>query len=113
MKSNLHNKAKILTILPLIVFVIILFSFLMAYTITSRTNPLLELFDMLALAGTLFAPIPCLIMSILGTKAASKAVKEGQIETKKYFILGILDIIASVILLLGCFWVLYYFGSHF
>ena len=51
----------------------------------------------------LLAPLPCLMMSVAGIMCAVKAAKEGVMHSRKYIVIGIIEIIVYVaVAILAC-----------
>ncbi|MCR5269319.1 MAG: hypothetical protein K6E16_12495 [Lachnospiraceae bacterium] len=94
MEMKYHKRAKIMTLIPLIVFIVsaaILIPITVSYFSTGSdpTAMLLIFVGSMILIHT--AP-PCLVLSILGTVAAAKAVRAGFTQTRKFFVLGIVEL---------------------
>lgn len=95
MENKNHKRAKILTLIPVIVFVVNTIS-LVPLTISYFSTGSDVTAVALILIGTLslvFTTLPCLIMSIVGTVYASKAKKEGQRASVRFFVLGVIEIV--------------------
>ena len=54
-------------------------------------------FAFAGLMGILLSPLPCLIISIIGTVFAAKAAKEGSAKTPVFLILGIIEILIYIV----------------
>ncbi|MCR4740582.1 MAG: hypothetical protein K5886_10050 [Lachnospiraceae bacterium] len=95
MDNKNHKRAKILTLIPLIIFAVTaacLIPLMISYFSTGSDVTAVAII----LAGTLiliFTTLPCLVMSVMGTVFASKAKNEGQSESRKFFVIGIIEII--------------------
>ena len=99
MQNKNHTGARILTLIPVIVFVLTAICLLLANILEVPTGRGV-LYSLLALAGVLsmfLSPLPCLVMSIVGTVFAAKAVKEGIVQSRKFLILGIIEILVYVV----------------
>ena len=97
MNSN-YKKAKILTLIPVIVFVATVICFVFAAILQVPTNRGL-IYTVFAFAGLMslfLAHLPCLLLSVFGTVFASKAIKEGIPDARRFLILGILEILVYV-----------------
>ena len=108
MQNKNHTIAKILTMIPIVVFVIIVLCLLFANVLEVPTSKgvLYSIFALAGVLGIFLSPLPCLVMSVIGTVFASKAVKEGSVQSRKFFILGIIEIlvyVAAVILAIVMF----------
>ena len=99
MKNSNYSKAKTLTLIPIIILVVTVICFVLAAILEGPTGKggLYTIFALAGLASIFCSPLPCLVMSIIGTIFASKAKKEGIAEARKYFILGIVEILVSVL----------------
>ena len=92
-KSN-HTKAKILTLIPIIVFIfttICMGALTISYLSTGSDATVIAII----VVGTIFlvlTTVPCFVMSILGTVSASKAKAEGITAAQKFFVIGIIEI---------------------
>ena len=99
MQNKNHTGARILTLIPVIVFVLTAICLLPANILEVPTGRGV-LYSLLALAGVLsmfLSPLPCLVMSIVGTVFAARAVREGIVQSRKYLILGIIEILVYVV----------------
>ena len=108
MQNKNHTRAKILTLIPIIVFVITVVCLLLAATLEdpSYRSSLYSLFALAGLLSMFFSPLPCLVMAVAGTVFAAKAVKEGIVQSRKFLITGIIEILvyaAAVVLVIVMF----------
>ena len=108
MQNKNHTRAKILTLIPIVVFVIIAVCLFLASVLEVPTSKgaLYSLFALAGVLGMFLSPLPCLVISVLGTVFAAKAVKEGAAQSRKFFIIGIVEIlvyVAAVILAIVMF----------
>lgn len=90
-----HRKAKILTLIPLAVFAviaIILVPLTVDYLSTGSDVTAVALI-FLGSSSMLLTTAPCLVMSVMGTVFASKAIKEGALQSRKFFVMGIIEIL--------------------
>ena len=55
----------------------------------------------LASLSLIFTALPCMVMSVVGTVFASRAKKEGQTASRKFFALGIIEIIIYAMGVMG------------
>ena len=97
--ENMNNKnqsrAKILTLIPVIIFVItavIMLLLMISYFSTGS--------DVTAVAmiftgsfSLIITTLPCLVMSVAGTVYAARAKKEGIPASRKYYVIGVIEII--------------------
>ena len=89
-----YNRARILTLIPAGVFVlitIILGAIAIDYFKTGSDVTAVA-FIFIGSLCLIVTTLPCMIMSVLGTLSASKAKKEGVAEAQKFFILGMIEI---------------------
>ncbi|MCR5007717.1 MAG: hypothetical protein K6A76_03955 [Oribacterium sp.] len=94
MNNQNYSKAKILTLIPVGIFVlvaIILGAILIDYFKTGSDVTAVA-FIFIGSLCLIVTTLPCMIMSVLGTLSASKAKKEGVAEAQKFFILGMVEI---------------------
>ena len=94
MKNSSYSKAKVLTLIPIIVLAVIVLCMVLAAILEVPTSRG-ALYTILALAGLMgvfIAPLPCLVISVVGTVFAAKAGKEGVAEAHKYLVAGIIEI---------------------
>ena len=99
MKNRNYSKAKVLTLIPIFVLAFTVICFVLATILEVPTSKgvLYTIFAFAGLMGMFLSPLPCLLMSIIGTVFAAKATKEGAAEAKKFFILGIIEILVHVV----------------
>ena len=95
MKNSSYSKAKILTLIPIIVLAVIVLCMVLAAILEVPTSRG-AIYSILALAGLMGAfisPLPCLVISAAGAVFAAKAVREGVSEARLFFVMGIIEII--------------------
>lgn len=99
MKNSNYSKAKVLTLIPIIVLAVAVICFVLATVLEGPTDKgaLYSVFAFIGLIGMLAAPFPCLILSIIGTVFAAKATKEGALEARKFLILGAIEVLVYII----------------
>lgn len=99
MKNGNYSKAKILTLIPVIVLIFTVICLVLATILEVPTSKgiLYTLFAFAGLMGIFIPPLPCLLLSIIGTMYALKATKEGAAEARKFLILGILELIVCAV----------------
>ncbi len=97
MKSNSYLKAKTLTLIPIVVLGVTVICAVLAAMLESPTSrgALYSAFAFTGLIGAFLSPLPCLVISVVGTAFAAKAKKEDATEAGKFFILGIVEILAG------------------
>ena len=98
MKNNNYTKAKVLTLIPVIVLVFTVICMVLATILEVPTGRGL-IYTVFAFAGLMsifLSPLPCLVVSIIGTVSAVKAVKEGM-AARKFIVLGIVEILVYVL----------------
>ncbi len=99
MKSGSYSKAKVLTLIPIIVLAVTVVCAVLAAILAVPTGKgaLYSVFAFAGLISAVISPFPCLVISAVGTAFAAKAKKEGTAEARKFFILGIVEILACVV----------------
>ena len=99
MKSRNYLRAKVLTLIPLIVLVVTVICIVLATILEVPTGRgvLYTIFAFAGLMSMFLTPFPCLVISAAGTVFAIKAVKEGFAEARKFLILGIIEILVYVV----------------
>ena len=99
MKNSNYSKAKVLTLIPIIVLMVTLICMVLATMLEVPTNRgvLYTIFGFAGLTSIFAAPLPCLVISIIGTVFAVRATKEGASEARKFVILGIIEILVYVV----------------
>ncbi len=98
MKNGNYEKAKVLTLIPIFVLALTVICMGLAAALEVPTNKglLYSVFGFAGLVSMFVSPLPCLVISIIGTVFAAKASKEGAAGARKYLILGILEILVYV-----------------
>ncbi len=95
MNHKNHVRAKVLTLIPIAVFAVAaacLVPLIVSYLSTGSDVTAVAVI----IAGTLiliFTTLPCLVMSVAGTVFAAKAKNEGQTASRKFFVIGIVEIV--------------------
>lgn len=99
MKKSNYSRAKVLTLLPIIVLVATMICMILATILEVPTNrgALYTIFAFAGLMSMFLSPLPCLVISVAGTVFAAKAKKEGTSEALKFLILGIMEILIYVV----------------
>ncbi len=94
MNNSNHTKAKILTLIPIVVFIfttICMGTMTISYLSTGSDATVIAII----IVGTIIlvlTTLPCFVMAILGTVSASKAKAEGIAASHKFFVIGIIEI---------------------
>ena len=98
MKNSSYLKAKVLTLIPIIVLAVTVICMVLAAVLEGPTNRG-TLYSVLAFAGLMcvfLSPLPCMVISVVGTVFAAKASKEGTAGARGFIILGIVEILFYV-----------------
>ena len=92
---NEKKQASLYVGIPLIIGVTIVISSIIATILESPTNRggLYTQFAFSGLMGSILAPIPCCILSILGIKKLIKLKKQGEKRLALLLIIGIINIV--------------------
>ena len=98
MKNSNYSKAKVLTLIPIVVLAVTVICMVLAaiFEVSANRGVLYTIFAFAGLMSIFISPLPCLVVSIIGTLFAAKATREGIIEAKKFIILGVIEILAYV-----------------
>ena len=92
-------KAKILTLIPIIVFLITVICMVLAMILETPTDrgTLYSVFAFIGLMSIFISPLPCLVISIIGTFFAAKAIKAGTEGGRIFLVLGIIEILVYIL----------------
>ena len=103
MDTKYHKKAKILLLIPVIVFAVntVCFVPLTISYLSTGSDVTAVAIVFLASLSLIFTALPCMVMSVVGTVFASRAKKEGQTASRKFFVLGIIEIIIYAMGVMG------------
>ena len=95
---NEKKQAYLYVGIPLIIGVAIVISLIFATILEFPTNRGFVYAQLLssALLGSILAPIPCCILSILGIKKSVKLKKQGEKHLGLLILIGIINIVVSV-----------------
>ncbi len=95
MKNTGYLKAKVLTLIPVAAFALAGICLILAAILEVPTSRgvLYTVFAFAGLMSIFVYPLPCLVMSAIGTVFAAKAVKDGTAKARIFLILGILEIL--------------------
>lgn len=98
MKNGNYTKAKILTLIPVIVLALTVICMILATILEGPTGrgTIYTIFAFAGLMSIFLSPLPCLVLSIIGTVFAAKATKEGTAGSIRFLILGIAEILVYV-----------------
>ena len=98
MKNSSYLKAKVLTLIPVVVFALAGICLILASILEVPTGKgvLYTIFAFAGLMSIFIYPLPCLVMSVIGTVFAAKAVKGGMAKARIFLILGIMEILVCV-----------------
>lgn len=97
MNNKNYTRAKVLTLIPLILFAFLALCCLIDSAIPPSSEGLSNVLQMILTLGFLFLPVPCLIMAIAGIVCASDAKKEGIAQARVFFVIGLIEIIAIIV----------------
>ena len=99
MNNKNYSRAKVLTLIPVIIFVVIAISLVLSTILEGPTarGEVYTVFAFIGVVGLFLAPLPCLIVSVLGTMFAAKAKKEGVGSAVIFLILGVIEILVYVV----------------
>ncbi len=103
MEKKNYSRAKVLIIIPLVVFVLTLICVGVPAVSYFSTGSDVAAVAMI-FAGTMSAlltVLPCLVLSIIGTVSASKARKEGIDQAGRFFVIGTIEIIVYGLGMIG------------
>lgn len=103
MNNKYHKRAKILILIPIIVFAVnaVCFVPLTISYLSTGSDVTAVAIVFLASLSLIFTALPCMVMSVVGTVFASRAKKEGQTASRKFFVLGIIEIIIYAMGVMG------------
>ena len=98
MDNRNHKIAQKLILIPIVVFAITVICMGFAIILEGPTDrgALYSFFALIGILSIFLSPLPCLVISIVGTVFAAKASKEGNIPSHKYLAIGIVEIIVFV-----------------
>ena len=94
MKNRNHSKARRLILIPIGVFVLTAICMVLAAILETPARGMgYSFFAFTGLLSLFLSPLPCLAVSVAGTVFAARAVREGSVQSRKYLIIGILEIL--------------------
>ncbi|MCR5268858.1 MAG: hypothetical protein K6E16_10115 [Lachnospiraceae bacterium] len=93
MSNKNHERAKILILITAVVFVVttIILGALAINYFSTGSDPAAVALIFASSMSAIFTTLPCLAMAITGTVFAAKSKNEGVAQSKKYFIIGIVE----------------------
>ena len=99
MKNRNYSKAKALTLIPIIVLAVTVVCMVLTaiLEVSANRGVLYTIFAFAGLMSLFVSPLPCLVLSIIGTVFAAKAAREGTATARKFLILGIMEILVCVV----------------
>lgn len=94
-----YHKAKKMVLIPIMIILLAVVCFILASILEQPTNrgTLYSILALIAILIIFMSPIPCLVMSVIGTILAIKAVKEGTAQARKYIVIGMIEILAHIV----------------
>lgn len=94
-----YHKAKRMVLIPIIIVLVAVVCLVLASILEQPTNrgTLYSILALIAILIIFMSPIPCLVMSVIGTILAIKAVKEGTAQARKYIVIGMIEILAHIV----------------
>ncbi len=97
-KNENYSRTKILTLIPVFVLAAAVLCMVLAMILEGPSNrgAVYTVFAFAGLMSIFLSPLPCLILSVIGTVFAVKAVKEGAARAAVFLILGILEMLVYV-----------------
>ena len=98
MKNRSYSKAKVLTLIPIIVLAVTVICMVLATILEVPTSrgAIYSVFAFAGLMSIFLSPLPCLVISIIGTIFAAIATKERAPNALIFLILGIIEILVYV-----------------
>lgn len=103
MDRRYHTRAKVMTLIPLVVFVVsaaILIPLTVSYFSTG-SDPAAMLLIFVGSMILIFTAMPCFVLAIVGTAAAAKSKQAGFPASQKFYVIGIVEIILYSLGLIG------------
>ncbi|MBP5718982.1 MAG: hypothetical protein J6X53_08425, partial [Abditibacteriota bacterium] len=99
MKTSNYSKAKVLTLIPIIILTATVICMVLAaiLEVSASRGALYTIFAFAGLMSIFLSPLPCLVMSVIGTVFAARSKKEGSVAATKFLILGIIEILVCVV----------------
>ncbi len=99
MDNKNYLKARKLLLIPVFIILAatVCFGLASILEVPTHRGTVYSILIMIAILSIFLAPLPCLVMSVIGTVFAAKATKEGTAPARKYLVLGIIEILAHVL----------------
>ena len=93
------NTARSMVMIPIIIFAVTVISFVLAVILEGPTDKgaVYALFAFISIISIFMAPLPCLIISVIGTVLAVKAIRAGDSKARKYLFIGIIEIAVTAV----------------
>ena len=88
-----------MVMIPIIIFAVTVISFVLAVILEGPTDKgaVYALFAFISIISIFMAPLPCLIISVIGTVLAVKAIRAGDSKARKYLFIGIIEIAVTAV----------------
>ncbi len=99
MDNRNHKIAKILILIPIIVFAVtvICMGFAMILEGPTGRGTIYSIVALIGILSIFLSPLPCLVISVAGTVFAAKALKEGSRRSLIFLVIGIVEIMTYVV----------------
>lgn len=99
MKNKNYSIAKILILIPIVVSVITVICLVLASILEVPTarGTLYSFFALIGLLSLVLSPLPCLAMSVVGIIFSAKAMKEGIVKARIFFVIGIVELLPCIL----------------
>ena len=93
------STARSMVMIPIIIFAVTVISFILAVLLEGPTDKgaVYVLFAFISIISIFMAPLPCLIISVIGTVLAVKAIRAGDSKARKYLFIGIIEIAVTAV----------------
>ena len=93
------STARSMVMIPIIIFAVTVISFILAVLLEGPTDKgaVYVLFAFISIVSFFMAPLPCLIISVIGTVLAVKAIRAGDSKARKYLFIGIIEIAVTAV----------------
>lgn len=111
-KESNYKIAKILVLIPLIVFAITVICFVFGIILAVLTDmgALYTFVMLISLAGVFLSPMPCFASSMVGSIFAFRARIENARYWRLFFVLGIISSIVSIFLVVLDLYIIFVLG---
>ena len=93
-----YKFSKRLVLIPLVIFIVAIVCFVLAMFLEVPTHrgTIYVICLAISLLCLFLSPLPCFVLSIIGTVQAVKATKKGIKKSRKYIVLGVVEIIVNI-----------------